>query len=57
MKYLLLFISFSIIFAFDRGNVVSYELLETLSQSEAQIEIDDDLSDLSLTADYNIISS
>ncbi len=54
MKYLLLFISFSIIFAFDRGNVVSCELLETLSQSEAQIEIDDDLSDLSITADYNI---
>jgi len=54
MKNLLLFISFSMAFGFNRGNLVSYELLETLSQSDAQSEIDNDLSELSISADYDI---
>ena len=55
MKNLLLLLMFvSMIFAIDRGKLVSFEILESLTQNQAQSEIDDDIAELGIEANYDI---
>ena len=45
---------FSTIFGIDRGKLVSFEVLESLTQNQAQFEIDEDIGDLGIEANYDI---